>query len=124
MAAQKPIAGTAYFTIDGKQYSLGAKASVKSQEVIREPKMGLSGDVHFTEKPAIQSITVEFMLADGLTAQDLNKVDDGTIVLESVNGTTYTIRNGKQTGEIEEDLAEGTAEATFTGKIETMRSRA
>lgn len=123
MAAVKPIAGTAYFTIDGAQFSLGAKASVKSAEVVREPKIGLSGDIHFTEKPAIQSMTVELMLANGLTARDLNKIDNGTIVLESVNGTTYTMRNGKQTGEIEEDLAEGTAEFTFTGKIETMASR-
>jgi len=116
MAASKAIAGTAYLTIDGKQFTLGGKCTVKPADVVREGKTGLSGVAGYKESPKIPSIDIELFVDQDTSMLDMNKITDATVTVELVDGRAYVLRNAWQSGDLEHDVAEGTATVTFEGK--------
>lgn len=116
MAQSKAIAGTAYISIDGKQYTLAGKCNVKPAEVVREGLVGLGGVAGFKETPVIPSIEIELFGTEDTSFLAMNKITDATITVELVNGRSYVLRNAWQSGEIDHDAAEGKGTVTFQGK--------
>jgi hypothetical protein len=116
MAQQKPIAGTAYFKVNGRQYSLAGKITVKPAAVNREGLVGLSGVAGFKETPVIPSIEIELFADQDTSVLGLNKITDETVTAELVSGMTYVLRNAWQSGDLDHDGAEGKVSVTFQGK--------
>lgn len=114
MAATR-IAGTAFFKLDGTQYSVEGTLNVQPMSVMREGRVGLSGITGYSERPMIPFIEVEVTKTPELSMKDIERVRDSTITGEAADGTTYVLRNAWFAGETSLDLGEGKATLRFEG---------
>jgi uncharacterized protein YlzI (FlbEa/FlbD family) len=112
---KKRLAGTAYFKIDGNQYSLGGSLTVSIDGTEREGKAGLSGVAGFSEKPRVPFIEGEFFLTETLSLPEIEAITDTTVTAELANGKTYLLREAWSAGAREANAAEGTVEIRFEG---------
>lgn len=109
------IGGTVYFKLDGAQYLVGGKFTFKPQEVVREPREGLSGPVGTTEKKVWQRVSCELTNSADVDFTKLNKFKNGVLTFELANGHAYVLSNATQVGEIEVDGGEGSFPIDFVG---------
>lgn len=114
MAATR-IAGTAFFKLDGKQYSVEGTLNVQPMSISREGRVGLSGITGFSEKPVIPYIEVEMTKTPELSLKEIERVKDSTVTGEASDGTVYVLRNAWFAGETSLDLGEGKATLRFEG---------
>jgi hypothetical protein len=114
MAATR-IAGTAFFKLDGAQYSIEGTLIVQPMSLMREGRTGLSGIVGFAEKPVIPYIEVEFTKTPELSMKAIERVANSTITGEGADGTVYVLRNAYFAGETTLDLGEGKSTVRFEG---------
>jgi hypothetical protein len=109
------IAGTAYFKVDGEQFSLGGSMSYGVNKFTRESKAGLSGVVGYTETPHIPFVEGEFFMTSEIPTAKVESITNATITAELNNGKTILLRNAWTTGDVEVDAAAGTATIRFEG---------
>jgi len=111
MATPNMLAGTAYVTINGKNYALVGELAYRPSQGNRETMTGMDGVHGFKETPAPGMIKGTFRDQGTVSVQDLAEAADVTVVAELANGKTIIGRNLWRAGEpVEVD----TEEAKFT----------
>lgn len=114
IANNEPIGGTAFVTVNGATFMLGAsnvKWSVSNVE--RESKNGLSGTAGYQTKPRTGFIEFDFYDRGSQSVNDINGITSGSIVLELENGKVISGSSMWATTPVEVDQAEGTGHARF-----------
>ena len=116
MAESKPIGGTAFVLVNGRQYALEGTLTVSPTTVVREGKAGLSGVIGYTERARVPYIEGTFATDEDLALDDIKAMRDGTVQADLANGKSYVLRNAWHAGEPEIDAAEGTVPLRWEGK--------
>lgn len=115
MASINKIAGTAYFKVDGTQYSLRGSVTANLKAFDREGIAGLDGVHGYKETPMVPFIEVEVSYTPELDLNALAKLDDVTVQLECANGKAGLLRNAwANTGDVNPE--EGSFTVKFEGK--------
>lgn len=110
------IAGTAYFSADGKRYPLVGEFTYRNSGVTREAKNGADGFHGFKAKPLNGMIKAKLRNTGSVPLNELNDMVDATIVAELANGKTVIGRNMFRSGEpVTADAEEAEFEITFEG---------
>lgn len=110
------IAGTAYFSINGKRYSLVGSFRYRCSGEQREVKDGADG-FHGIKVKYLHGMIAATLRNDGsVPLNELNDFVDETMVCELANGKTVIGRNMARTGEpVTADAEEAEVEITFEG---------
>lgn len=108
-------AGTAFFKLDGTQYSLGDTLTIQPLDTEREGQAGLSGITGFSEKSVIPYIEVEVIKTPDLKLKAIGAMVNTTVTGECADGTTYVLRNAWFAGTAELDGGEGKVTLRFEG---------
>jgi hypothetical protein len=87
------LAGTAYLSVDGKQYMLAGDLAYSVSKVKRESLKGQDRVHGYSEMPEVGSISGSFRDGGGLTVADFNAMTNVTVVAELANGKTVVGRN-------------------------------
>lgn len=113
------LAGTAYLSIDGKQYLLVGDFEYNASKRKRETLIG-QDDVHgYSEKPNANHISGTLRDSGGLTVADFNDMTNVTVVGELANGKTIIGRNMWTVEDQTVKTQEGTVEVRFEGPLVT-----
>lgn len=109
------VAGTAFITIDGVQYSLRGNMNISLGNAHRETVVGL--DQYHGIKEIPEAGTIECDLTDQPTL-DLNileALDNITVTVELINGKTATLRNATQMNHLTLNAEDGKMTVKFEG---------
>lgn len=110
------IAGTCYFSADGKRYNLVGEFAWRNSGKIREIKEGSDGIHGHKEKPRGGMIRAKLRDSGAVPLNVINDMVDVTITVELSNGKTVIGRNMFRSGEpVEADGEEGEYSVTFEG---------
>ena len=88
--ASKPLAGTAYFTLNGKSYRLVGELEWSSCDTENTTENGMDGIHGFSQKYSAPFVSGKFRDSDDINVKDLNGTVDGALVCELANGKTVT----------------------------------
>jgi len=108
------LAGIAYLTVDGSNYTLAGDFAYSVSKVQRETLTGQDRVHGYSEKPKAGSMSGSIRDAGGLSVASFNAMTNVTVTVELANGKTIIGRN-MWTVESQEVK---TAEATFEVKWE------
>lgn len=110
------IAGTCYFSADGKRYALVGEFAWRNSGKIREAKNGSDGYHGHKEKPINGMIRARLRDSAAVPLNVLNDLVNATIQAELANGKTVIGRNMFRSGEpVTTDAEEAEFEITFEG---------
>jgi hypothetical protein len=110
------IAGTAYLTIDGKNYQLVGNFSYRPTQDTRETLKGMDGIHGFKGSPEAGQIKAQLRDSGAISVQDIGDASNVTVVCELANGKTVVGRNMWRTGDpLEVDTNEATFDVTWEG---------
>lgn len=108
------VAGVVTIAADG--YFLVCKGDCKVKgSVKREMKTGPNGPAGYSEVYEAPEITVSAILVPELDVDVIEDLRDALIQVDGANGWTYVLRGGVCTGEIEQDVVDGSTSFTFQG---------
>ena len=110
------IAGTVFFRVDDQQFSIAGEWKVSSQTVVREPIVGLDGQVHYKETPVAPYFEGDVLAANGVNALLLQKIVDSSATCELANGETWTLGGATWVGESPTDALEGKVPLKLVGQ--------
>lgn len=114
--ADNRLAGTAFVTIDGKNYAIVGEGSYRTNTSTRETLKGQDGVHGYKEMPEPGMISWKGRDSAAVSIQALNDAVDATVVLELANGKSIIGRNMWRAGDpIEVNSEEGTFELKFEG---------
>ena len=88
-----PRGGTAFLTVDGRQYDLRGNWTVSTDAFERE---GIAGQdtVHgFLERPRVPFMSGDITDGEGLSLVELQNIRNATVTLQLNNGKSYVLRN-------------------------------
>jgi hypothetical protein len=106
-----PIAGIAFFKINGLQYELRGELEIQPNVTENEWLANQDGTQVFTQKAVTPYMQLKVSDSDGLSLQALNAAQGVTVTAELINGKTYTLQQAAQWGETKLDTVKG--EITF-----------
>jgi hypothetical protein len=109
------VAGTAFFKIDGLQYSLKGALSIQPLSEERAAVTGMDGIHGYSETPIVPFISVELTKTPGLSMAAIGAVTNSTITAECADQTVYALRNAWFAGQSEVNGGEGTVTLRFEG---------
>jgi len=113
--ANKPIGGTAYVFVNGKQIAIAGAVTYGGFSPERESKVGLDHGVDFVEKPTAPFVEIEVKDKAGVDIVALANLTDTNVTTELANGKTVILSNAHQINAGEMDAAEGTGKFRFEG---------
>lgn len=111
------IGGTVKVVIDGVSYEVGESVSYSDQEWVNETKVGHSGARHHTRKRRAPFVEFELLTTSELSMQDLDDLQDATVVVDLANGRSLTYPNARKVGESDWDATEGTGTVRFESDL-------
>lgn len=108
--------GTAFFKINGVQYSIGGEMKIMALSQKRNALIGLDGDV--MPQIEFQSPMIECQVKDVASVDlvALSLMENVTVQVDMANGTTWELSNAFYSGEGELDAKEGNFAVRFNGK--------
>lgn len=110
------IAGTCYFSADGKRYNLVGEFAWRNSGQVRAAKNGLDGYHGHTTRFVNGMIRAKLRDSGAVPLNVLNDLVDTTITVELINGKTVIGRNMFRSGEpVETDGEEGEFSIVFEG---------
>lgn len=109
------VAGTAFFSIDGVQYSLRGNLKMSLGNVQRSSVVGEDGYHGIKEEPAAAYIECELTDQPTIDLNVLNSLDNVTVTGELINGKSGILRNASQVNKLELDAPEGKYTIRFEG---------
>ncbi len=114
--AAGPIAGTAYFHVDGQNYALKGDLTYQLAGGKNDPIMGMDGLHGYKSTPTPGKVKGKFSNTANVSVGALNGITNATVTVELVNGKVIVGRNMFRSGEpIEADGMEGDFEFELTG---------
>lgn len=87
------LAGTAYLTVDGKNYMVAGDFAYQVSKVTRATLTGMDQVHGYSESPIAGHISATLRDAGGLKVKDINEMTNVTVVAELANGKTIIGRN-------------------------------
>ncbi len=115
MANPNRLAGTCYLYVDGQSYMLAGDFSYRTSGVQRETLTGQDGVHGFSETPSAGYIAATIRNSGDLSLDDLNAMENVTVVAELANGKTVTGRNMWTIDQQEAKAADATIEVKWEG---------
>lgn len=109
------IAGTAFFKVNGTQYSLRGTLTLGIGNVSRESAVGMDGYHGIIEKPETSFIEAELTDRPELDLNALEALGPVTVTAELLNGKTGVLRDAYQVNKLEMNAADGTLTVRFEG---------
>lgn len=109
------VAGTAYFKVDGRQYSLRGSMVVALASKSAESVMGLDGRHGTKEIPVAPYIQCDITDQPNFDLSIVNNLRNVTVTVELINGKSCVLRNADQINHIELNADEGSASVRFEG---------
>lgn len=113
MANPNRLAGTCYLSVDGKSYMLAGDFSYRTSGVTRETLKGQDGIHGFSESPSPGYIAATVRNSGELSLDDINAMDNVTVVAELANGKTIIGRNMWTIDQQEAKSSDGTIEVKW-----------
>ena len=95
MSAATNVGGTVYFKAGGKTLSAEGSITVDLSAFEREEKVGMDGEVHYTETPVAPFIEGTFFLNKSADPNEIAAMVDVTVKVELGSGRTGTQRRGR-----------------------------
>lgn len=86
---------------------IAESASLRFNRTVRESKTGLTGDAGYSETYQPAKLTASVHNAGTIPLRTLEALTDCTVSVVCKNGKTFALRNGRQVGDLEVDLAAG-----------------
>jgi len=111
------VAGTCYFKVNGKQYSLRGDLEISLGNRVRESVVGLDSYHGIKETPAASSIKGKFTDKADVDINDLQNLTDVTVTAELINGKVAVLRNATQMEDIALNAEDGSFEMRFEGPL-------
>jgi hypothetical protein len=109
------VAGTAFFTIDGVQFSLRGTLNIKLGAIKREAVMGLDQLHGFKEVPEASYIECELTDLPQVDWNVIEKATGVTIQTSLINGKVAMLPNASQVLPIELNADDGKLKVRFEG---------
>lgn len=109
------VAGTAFFKVDGTQYSLRGNMNVSLGNVERESVVGMDQYHGIKEIPKAGFIECDLTDHPDVDINTLNQLEDVTVTVELINGKTGVLRNAAQVTPIELNVVDGQMKVRFEG---------
>ncbi len=111
-----PIAGIAFFKINGMQYQLRGELEVQPNSTENDWIANEDLTNEFTQKAVTPYISGKFSDSGSLSIQQLNAVQGVTVTADLINGKTYTLLQAAPWGEFKLNTANGEIVGKFGGK--------
>jgi hypothetical protein len=111
----KRIAGVAFFTVNGQQLALRGNFTVSPT---RMERTGIAGQdkVHgYSELPRVPFIQGDVSLMPDMSVEDLDNIDNGTVVAQLANGKNYVLSEAWRAATSELNTREGLTPVRFEG---------
>lgn len=89
----KKLLGKAYIRVDGKLLETMAGAKLDLGGETRETVVGNNAVLGHTGKPKQAKLECEIAVGQGVSLDELRKVEDATVTFEADTGQTYTLKN-------------------------------
>ena len=115
MADANFLAGTAYFSINGKRRRLSGEFSWQPSTSTREALIGMDGFHGYKQKPAAGMIKAKLRDGSDVSVTDLGNMAGVTITVELANGKTVSGSNMFTTEQPTVEAEEGTIDLTWAG---------
>lgn len=109
------VAGTAYFKVNGLQYSIRGNMTIALGGVERESVVGLDGYHGIKETPVAAFIECDITTTADLDIATLQRAENVTVTAELSNGKVAVLYNAYQVNNLEIDAVEGQLTARFEG---------
>ena len=113
------VAGAAFATINGARISLKSDPTVRSGQAERKSVDGLDGRHGTKETPMSDEIEFTITKKADTDVIALGKLENATVLIEMIDGTTAVLRNCDQLNRLEHNVTEGEITLLFAGpKVE------
>lgn len=109
------FAGVAYVNVDGDPVSVRGNLTIHAATFSRTGIAGQDGVHGFSEVPTVPAIEMDLSMREGVSAEDIQALDDSTVVAETASGKVYTLRNAWKAGVFDLNTAEGSVRVRFEG---------
>lgn len=109
------IGGTAYFKVDGRQFSLRGNLQVSIATSLRTGVAGEDGPHGFTEAPRMPFFQGDFSTLGDMSIEEIQAIDEATVTCELNNGKTYVLERAWCASAIEINTAQGQFQLKFEG---------
>jgi uncharacterized protein YlzI (FlbEa/FlbD family) len=109
------VGGIAYLTVNGRMLALRGSFTVTPSRTKKTGVAGQDGVHGFTEMPQVPSIKGNVTLTPDTSVEELDAIDDGTVMAELANGKNYVLREAWSCGGESIDTAEGQTPVNFEG---------
>jgi len=109
------VAGTAYFKVNGTQYSLRGNMKISLGSFERESVVGQDGYHGIKETPQASYIECDITDRPNLDPNILEQLSNVTVTAEMINGKVAVLRNAYQVNKLELDAGEGQLTVRFEG---------
>lgn len=110
------VAGTAYFNVEGTQYSVRGGITLSLGAVERETIVGSDGLHGIKEMPRAAFIECDITDRPDIDLNRLASLGPVTVTVEMINGKKAVLRDAFQVNNIELDTAEGQLTVKFEGQ--------
>ena len=119
--AAGPVAGTAYFRVNGGMLPLQGDVKIKAAPFERKSVTGVDGIDHgWTETPMAQGFELTLTTTRDVDLAAIHAIAGVTGSLECNNGWFYTLANMRQVGPVDADMMAGKLPLQF---VDTMIGR-
>lgn len=109
------IAGTAFFKVDGVQYSLRGNFKISLGSVERESVVGMDQYHGIKEMPHAASIECDLTDNPDIDINVLESLTNVTVTAELINEKVAVLRNASQVNKLDLDVGEGQMTVKFEG---------
>jgi hypothetical protein len=109
------IAGTAYVTVDGNSIPLRGNLTIAFSPVERTMLAGQDGIHGYQELPRVQSIELDMSTMPDSLLEDLDGQVNSTVVVQSANGTIYSLTEAMCTAALDPNLRDGQVRVKWEG---------
>ena len=110
------IGGTAFFKIDGGNFSTNGEFEIMIQDVVREAVPDSNGDVNSIERPVASKISGSINMIPDLDPAAITAMENVTVAVELNNGKIAVLAEAFFTGESTATVNDGQLAIEFHGK--------
>ncbi len=109
------FAGVAYVTVSGSPVPLRGNLTVHFATSVKTGLAGQDGVHGYSEMPAVPAIELDVSTTQDIALEDIDVMDDETVIVEAASGKVYTLRNAWKAGATDLNTAEGSVRIRFEG---------
>ncbi len=109
------FAGTAYWSVDGRQLAVRGNLEVMPS---RYERTGIAGQdtVHgYSELPVVPYVAGDVSTLEGTSVEDIDAITNATVTVEAANGTVWVLRNAWRAERSTVNLRDGQFHVRFEG---------